>query len=470
MMSPSSPSYVLAFRDGISLVERDGAVAIESPSGAVPLRRLSPGLAAALRLLATGGATEEDMAAAAEASEGPDSQPRLFYYLERFKGLGFLTFSAARAGARLATLAPAPGEGPRSEALTPGVPDLGARYVLSRFACIRRDGERVVVESPLSRARVLLHDPRALAFCGALAAPRSVAEIEGAEPEARALLGLLLACRAVLTEREAEETPALAMWSFHDLLFHARSRRGRNVEPLGATFRFARQIEPLPAVKPPVSGARIELYRPDIEALKAEDAPLARVLEERRSIRAYGERPMHVRQLGELLHRTARVRGLGASSGSPSYPTSSRPYPGAGACYELELYLAVRACEGLAEGLYHYEPEDHALTLLSGRAPAVDALLAGARGALAAPEPPQVLLVLAARFGRLMWKYESMAYAAILKDVGVLFQTVYLVATAMKLAPCALGAGDSDLFAAAAGLDYLTETSVGEMALGSRAP
>ena len=31
-------------------------------------------------------------------------------------------------------------------------------------------------------------------------------------------------------------------------------------------------------------------------------------------------------------------------------------------------------------------------------------------------------------------------------------------------------AGDSDLFAAAAGLDYLEETSVGEIALGSLAP
>jgi SagB-type dehydrogenase family enzyme len=78
--------------------------------------------------------------------------------------------------------------------------------------------------------------------------------------------------------------------------------------------------------------------------------------------------------------------------------------------------------------------------------------------------------VLGARFGRVMWKYESMAYAAILKDVGAFYQTAYLVATAMSLACCALGAGDSDLFAAAAGLDYLEETSVGEMALGSLAP
>ncbi len=59
---------------------------------------------------------------------------------------------------------------------------------------------------------------------------------------------------------------------------------------------------------------------------------------------------------------------------------------------------------------------------------------------------PQILLVITARFGRLFWKYQSLAYALILKHVGVLYQTFYLVATGMNLAPCALGTGNSDLF------------------------
>ena len=39
-----------------------------------------------------------------------------------------------------------------------------------------------------------------------------------------------------------------------------------------------------------------------------------------------------------------------------------------------------------------------------------------------------------------------------LKHVGVVYQTWYLVATAMGLAPCALGGGDAELFGEAAGL------------------
>jgi SagB-type dehydrogenase family enzyme len=68
----------------------------------------------------------------------------------------------------------------------------------------------------------------------------------------------------------------------------------------------------------------------------------------------------------------------------------------------------------------------------------------------------------------MMWKYESMAYAATLKHVGVLYQTMYLVARAMGLAPCALGGGNADGFAAAAGTDPYVESSVGEFVLGSR--
>jgi SagB-type dehydrogenase family enzyme len=133
------------------------------------------------------------------------------------------------------------------------------------------------------------------------------------------------------------------------------------------------------------------------------------------------------------------------------------------------LYLVVNTCEGLAAGLYHYSPQQHRLFKLTGRTSEVEALLEEAYYTAARQGRPQILIILAARFQRVAWKYSSMAYALILKHVGVLFQTMYLVATAMELAPCALGGGNSDLFAAAAGTDYYTETSVGEFMLGTAA-
>ena len=47
---------------------------------------------------------------------------------------------------------------------------------------------------------------------------------------------------------------------------------------------------------------------------------------------------------------------------------------------------------------------------------------------------------------------------------------MYLAATAMGLAPCAVGRVDADLFVRAAGTDYRAETSVGEFLLGSQQP
>jgi hypothetical protein len=43
---------------------------------------------------------------------------------------------------------------------------------------------------------------------------------------------------------------------------------------------------------------------------------------------------------------------------------------------------------------------------------------------------------------------------------------MYLAGTAMGLAPCALGSGDSAIFSRVTGLSPLVESSVGEFSLG----
>jgi SagB-type dehydrogenase family enzyme len=259
------------------------------------------------------------------------------------------------------------------------------------------------------------------------------------------------------------------------LLFHARSRRGRFDAPYGGTYRLAGRLAPPPALKPAPAGETRELDRPDLARLEREDPPLAYVQEKRRSIREFdAERPLTDRQLGEFLFRVGRLKDyregeVATGHGAIRMDFAHRPYPAGGALYELELYAAVNFCANLEPGLFHYDPARHRLTRLCGRTAPVASLLRDAAESTAIPEDSlQVLLILAARFPRLAWKYESLAYALTLKHVGVVFQTMYLVATAMGLAPCAVGGGDADLFARAAGTDYCAETSVGEFLLGSR--
>jgi len=218
----------------------------------------------------------------------------------------------------------------------------------------------------------------------------------------------------------------------------------------------------------------IALQPADLDRLDREDPPFARVQEARRSIREYGPEPLSRRQLGEFLYRIGRIADFAVyhiptPHGVVTMPVAPRPYPGAGALHELDLYVVVQACAGLDAGLYRYDPERHRLGRLPARPEDIGALARDAAGAaMMAPERVQVLVLVSARFARLAWKYSGIAYSLILKDVGVLYQTMYLVATAMGLAPCALGAGDSDLFARAIGSDYYAETSVGEFLLGSR--
>ncbi len=93
-------------------------------------------------------------------------------------------------------------------------------------------------------------------------------------------------------------------------------------------------------------------------------------------------------------------------------------------------------------------------------------MLKGAEFAMDASGLPQILITIAARFNRVSWKYSSIAYALILKDVGVLLQTLYLMATDMGLGGCAIGSTNIELFAKMTGIAFHVEGPVGLFAIG----
>ncbi|MFY2563156.1 SagB family peptide dehydrogenase [Corallococcus terminator] len=440
----------------------DGRRVVAHPRFGMEFGGLSLGALAALQRLETGG-TEQALLDVAEPHDGPAARLLLDHLLQSLARHDFLCRTLLLEEAPLATLLPstAPGHSePRRRA---------AKYVLSRLACVRREDHQLVVDVPASHARLLLHDARVGALLPELACPRSLAELTErfATLPVKAvdlLLGMLLDAKAVHVSEEEDAT--LALWEPEDLLFHGHSRLGRLPSPYGATYRFEQRMEPPPLLKPRMSEAVVPLPRPDLERLALEDPPFTEVLERRRSLRTYGEPPLSIHQLGELLYRAARTRRVLTTDHGE---LGERPYPGGGALYELELYLVVDRCTGLESGLYQYRSGQHELCKLTPRTRPVEQLLEGAWHTLAREGRPQVLVVITARFPRVFWKYQAMGYALILKNVGVLFQTLYLAATAMDLAPCALGGGDSELFARASGIAPLAEGAVGEFALGTRA-
>ncbi|HEV3005282.1 MAG TPA: SagB family peptide dehydrogenase [Pirellulales bacterium] len=500
-----SVSLQLSWQDRVSLTANGSQAVVLGPGTRIALSPVVPEIVDALQRLAPPGEPEDRLADSILASGGAGSLARWFYHLGQLHQRGLIRRSLYADGKPLVTVVPlCRAAGPSTVNVETGVGNgngrspgtalhgtngsgLGAATeravcVLSRFAYLRSAEGRLVLESPLAHSRVVLHDPRAVAVVAALAAPSTVADLaektDLTAPMAGALVALLIETQ--MAERAGAEGSAaqsdrvpLDSWEFHDLLFHSRSRRGRSDGAFGGTYRLA-HCPPPPAVKEHDNRPWHDLHHPDLERLQRDDPPLAAVQERRQSLRQYAAQPIGAEQLGEFLYRVARVTHEWESeastpSGRVTVPFAARPYPAGGGLYELEFYVAVRACRDLAPGLYYYDPRHHRLASLCGKTREVGLLLdEAAASAGMAPQTLQVLVVLSARFQRLAWKYESIAYSLVLKHVGVVFQTMYLAATAMGLAPCAVGCGDSDLFARAAGTDYYAETSVGEFLLGSR--
>jgi SagB-type dehydrogenase family enzyme len=359
----------------------------------------------------------------------------------------------------------------------PRVPKLGEAdiLVLSRFAYLRRRGDDLVLESPRAEALFSIRDPEIAAILAMLSTPQPIKRLRRrAGFPGLALLGLLVDCKILLKVkagdrglRAEEGDPDLMLWDFHDLLFHARSTEGRHANPLGGVYSYADRMAPLPAVRPRWPGEKTDLGTP-ADTL----SPFAKLLRARHSVRDFDDRhPITLTELARFLDGAARVLSTWSSKAefgddAPMVAHTVRPYPSAGASYGLELYVAVDTCEGLARGFYHYDAGSHALVAIGAGAGELDALLAGAAFAMGADTAPQVLLTIAARFGRVSWKYSAIAYALILKDAGVLMQTLYLMATDMGLGGCAIGSHNIDLFARMTGLAFHVESPVGQFALG----
>jgi SagB-type dehydrogenase family enzyme len=360
----------------------------------------------------------------------------------------------------------------------PQAPELGNAdaLVLSRFAYLRRRGAELVLESPRAGALFKICDPKIAAAIAMLSAPQQIRELRRQEGfPGVAFLALLLDCQILFKAgaagasglRRAEGDQSLVLWDFHDLLFHARSTEGRHANPLGGTYPHVGVISPPPAVRPSWPGKTIDLSK--VQAAQPEPiSPVAKLLRQRHSTRSFDdERPIMLAELAQFLDGTARVLSRSDTSLDPDEGGHTvRPYPSAGAAYGLELYLAINRCEGLARGFYHYDAGAHALAPIGVSTNELEALLTVAKYAMGAPAAPQILVTIAARFGRISWKYSSIAYALVLKDVGVLTQTLYLMATGMGLGGCAIGIANIDLFEKMTGIESHVEGPVGQFAIG----
>lgn len=152
---------------------------------------------------------------------------------------------------------------------------------------------------------------------------------------------------------------------------------------------------------------------------------LGEALERRSSRRDCRLAPLPLETLGRLLH---------ASFGMPG---PHRPFPSAGGLHPLELYALTQQVDGLADGIWHYDPWVHELALRRS-GPFLDEAAWMAYG----QEPirqANLLLCLTAVFARTTWKYGQRGYRYVLFEAGHVSQNLYLVADALGLARFSIG-------------------------------
>lgn len=132
--------------------------------------------------------------------------------------------------------------------------------------------------------------------------------------------------------------------------------------------------------------------------------------------------------------------------------------PSGGGLHPVEAFVLIQRVDGVAPGLYHYHPLDHALvplrTVTSEEAAAL-ALQMVAEQDWLADAAMQVVMV--GRVERTFWKYRNhhKAYRALALDTGHLSQTFYLLATEAGL-PAFITAAINDVdIEQMLGLDHL---------------
>ena len=215
------------------------------------------------------------------------------------------------------------------------------------------------------------------------------------------------------------------------LLFHLNSEPWLNDE---AYRRGAPHPEPPLAV-----GVRDEVVLPS-----PTPAPLRELLAGRRSCRTYAPAPIPLQALSDLL-----AAGYGsARPDEHGHSSARRPVPSAGGLYPLDLLVVGRRIDGLADGVYRYDPRGHVLDLLRA-GDLFTPLLQGSLYAYPFVEEANGLIVMATEFLRVQRKYGPRGYRYLLLEAGHVGQNLCLAGSQAGLSTLCIGGFiDSQLNAA----------------------
>ena len=175
------------------------------------------------------------------------------------------------------------------------------------------------------------------------------------------------------------------------------------------------------------------------------------IIKNRKSSRKFKNEPITLEQLSLLL--------FGMTGLTRVFPQFAfRTVPSAGDLYPIEVYPVIKNVENLEQGIYHYNISKHSLELLQEG----DFRTEIARACLdqKMAYDSAVNFVWTALIERSKWKYLQRCYRYIYIDAGHIGQNFYLIAEALNLGACTIGALFDDEINELLEIDGLTETVI----------
>ncbi len=175
------------------------------------------------------------------------------------------------------------------------------------------------------------------------------------------------------------------------------------------------------------SEEQIKLPLPQLEGKMSVEEALAR----RRSRRVFKDYSLTIEQVSQLLW---------SAQGITEERRGFKTAPSAGATYPLDIYLVVgkEKVADLKEGVYHYNPHPHSLTIILDEDQRKELARACLRQKFIEDAP--ISLVITAEFSRITNHYGKRGIYYAYMEAGHVGQNVYLQAESLELGTVVIGA------------------------------
>ena len=199
------------------------------------------------------------------------------------------------------------------------------------------------------------------------------------------------------------------------------------------------------------SGEIISL--PAIGTLKMPEMPLAKAIEQRRSVRKYSAVPLKQEELSFLLWASSWAKDFRSTE---QMEITFRNVPSAGSRHPLETFLDIRRVEGIKPGLYYYHPVKHCLILYDNSPEIATKIYEGCMFQEMIPTAAVNFILTAVPY-RTVWRYGQRGYRYLYLDAGHIGQNIHLAAEAIDAGACMIGAFLDEAMNDAIGLDGIDE-------------